>query len=118
MESYNSLSAAKQNPDRHPTSGDAPRTRTLHGRLADITSLVSSLNDAVLDLKRSSLPPLTDDFDFYVEVQRFESSLIKGALRLTGGSQVKAAKLLKLKATTLNAKMRMLNLSSREIDLL
>jgi DNA-binding NtrC family response regulator len=91
--------------------------RTLHRRIEDISYLVSSLNDAVADLARTSLPVLNEDFDFYNEVRRFESSLIKGALRLTGGSQVKAAKLLKLKATTLNAKMRALNLHPGEFEL-
>ena len=40
------------------------------------------------------------------EVQRFEINLIKRALTRTHGSQVQAARVLGLKATTLNAKMK------------
>ena len=40
------------------------------------------------------------------EVQRFEINLIKRALTRTHGSQVQAARVLSLKATTLNAKMK------------
>ena len=75
---------------------------------------MASLNAAVEDLESTALPVLADEFDFYSEVQRFEMRLIKGALRQTGGSQVKAAKLLKLKATTLNNKIKTLNLFSPE----
>src|SRR3979411_95590 len=40
-------------------------------------------------------------FDFYDEVSRFEIDLIRRALVQTGGHQVRAAKLLNLKVTTL-----------------
>jgi len=40
------------------------------------------------------------------EVRRFEVNLIQRALTRTRGSQVKAARVLGLKATTLNAKMK------------
>jgi len=56
---------------------------------------------------------LDDQFDFYTEVERFEINLIKSALRITGGSQVKAAKLLKLNATTLNAKLKLFKLTTK-----
>ena len=82
----------------------------LHRKIENINSLVSSLHAAVEDLESVRVPPLNDDFDFYFEVRRFESNLIKTALRLSGGSQVKAAQLLKMNATTLNAKMKSLNL--------
>jgi len=78
----------------------------IHKRLAVISSLLSSLTVAVDDLEASELPPLNEDFDFYNEVQRFEILLIKKALRVTGGSQIKAARLLKLNATTLNSKIK------------
>ena len=44
--------------------------------------------------------------NFREEVQRFEIKLIQHALTRTHGSQVQAARLLGLKATTLNAKMK------------
>jgi transcriptional regulator with GAF, ATPase, and Fis domain len=48
---------------------------------------------------------------FYEEVERFEVLLISTALKKTAGSQIKAAKLLRLKNTTLNAKMKRLGLT-------
>jgi DNA-binding NtrC family response regulator len=44
-------------------------------------------------------------------VSRFEIDLIKRALLRTGGHQVQAAKLLNLKVTTLNSKIKHYNIS-------
>jgi transcriptional regulator with GAF, ATPase, and Fis domain len=44
---------------------------------------------------------------FYDEVQRFETHLIRMALAETGGNQAKAAKLLGIKATTINSKIKL-----------
>lgn len=44
--------------------------------------------------------------DFYEEVKRFEVDLIQRALSFTGGNQVRAAGLLKMKVTTLNSKIK------------
>lgn len=71
-----------------------------------ISSLLSSLTVAISELDNMELPPLNEEFDFYSEVRRFEILLIRKALRLTGGSQVKAARLLKLNTTTLNSKIK------------
>lgn len=49
---------------------------------------------------------IENGFDFYDEVSRFEVDLIKRALLQTGGHQVQAAKLLNLKVTTLNSKIK------------
>ena len=54
---------------------------------------------------------LDDGLDFYSEVTRFEVDLIKRALRQTAGHQGRAAKLLNLKVTTLNSKIKHYNLS-------
>lgn len=44
--------------------------------------------------------------DFYGEVERFETALIKLALDQTAGNQARAAQLLGLRATTLNSKIK------------
>jgi DNA-binding NtrC family response regulator len=44
--------------------------------------------------------------DFYREVERYEIELINSALALCNGNQARAAKLLSLKPTTLNAKLK------------
>jgi DNA-binding protein Fis len=45
--------------------------------------------------------------DFYSEVQRFETGLIRLALDQTRGHQARAAKLLRIKPTTLNSKIKL-----------
>ena len=52
--------------------------------------------------------------DFYGEVRRFESFLIRNALRQTRGSQVKAARLLQMRETTLNSKLKTLKIDHRD----
>jgi DNA-binding protein Fis len=48
--------------------------------------------------------------DFYGEVKRFETALIKLALGEAEGNQARAAKLLGLRATTLNSKIKLNNI--------
>jgi len=54
---------------------------------------------------------LESGLDFYAEVSRFEVDLIKRALLQTAGHQGRAARLLNLKVTTLNSKIKHYNLS-------
>ena len=86
----------------------------LRRRIAAISSIVSALNAAVDDLESFELPMLTDGVDFYDEVRRFEIALIRKALRLTHGSQIHAAKLLKLNATTLSTKIKNYRICAHE----
>ena len=53
-----------------------------------------------------TLADIKQGIDFYDEVSRFEVALITRALTETGGQQRRAARLLGLKATTLNAKIK------------
>lgn len=48
--------------------------------------------------------------DFYDEVRRFEIELISRALKKTGGHQMRAARLLNVKVTTLNSKIKRFNI--------
>ena len=52
--------------------------------------------------------------NFYDEVRRFETDLIRRALDQTGGHQSRAARLLGLNATTLNSKIKTYNILPRE----
>jgi transcriptional regulator with GAF, ATPase, and Fis domain len=88
-------------------------SKLLYSKIANISHLVESLNSAVEDLGSVDVPQLNEQFDFYNEVQRFEINLIQSALRISGGSQVKAAKLLKLNPTTLNAKLKLFGLNTK-----
>jgi transcriptional regulator with GAF, ATPase, and Fis domain len=51
-----------------------------------------------------------DAIDFYDEVRRFEIELITRALKQTGGHQMRAARLLNVKVTTLNSKIKRYNI--------
>jgi DNA-binding NtrC family response regulator len=53
-----------------------------------------------------------DGIDFYHEVERYEIELILSALTQCGGNQTHAAELLRMKSTTLNAKMKHYGLHS------
>ena len=65
--------------------------------------------DKAFTEEASRLKPLdiVSGISFYDEVQRFETHLIKMALSETGGNQAKAARLLGIKATTLNSKIKL-----------
>ena len=53
-----------------------------------------------------------DGVSFYEEVRRFESDLIRRALRQTGGRQTHAAALLGINHTTLHAMMKRYNIKA------
>jgi transcriptional regulator with GAF, ATPase, and Fis domain len=53
---------------------------------------------------------LAKGISFYDEVQRFETALIKLALEQAEGNQARAARLLGLRATTLNSKIKVYNI--------
>ena len=55
--------------------------------------------------------PIDEGIDFYDVVERYEIELIRSALNQSGGNQVRAAKLLQLKSTTLHAKMKQYGLN-------
>lgn len=90
------------------------RGAPLRKRIAAVRTLVASLDVAIEDLETSTRPRLQDNFDFYDEVRRYEISLIRRALRLTRGSQIGAARLLKLNATTLNSKIKKYRICAHE----
>ena len=50
---------------------------------------------------------LSEGIDFYSEVARFETGLIRLALDHTRGHQARAARLLRIKPTTLNSKIKL-----------
>jgi len=56
---------------------------------------------------------LSRGVNFYDEVRKFETDLIRRALDQTGGHQSRAARLLGLNATTLNSKIKTYNIPAR-----
>jgi DNA-binding NtrC family response regulator len=83
------------------------------GRLVDLTNnLLREIETLALDQAstdetgRVQTRLLTDGIDLSQEVKRFEINLIKLALNQTRGNQARAARLLNIKPTTLNAKIK------------
>jgi len=64
-----------------------------------------------LDSLRSTQPSRDHSMKLQDEVQRFETDLIRTALERTGGNQARAARLLGVKHTTLNAKIKRYQIS-------
>ena len=75
-------------------------------RLRSLELLVAELQQGLESLSSAQKPDVAQAIDFYEEVRCFEIALIKRALLLAEGHQVKAARLLNLNPTTLNAKVK------------
>ncbi|HLM23501.1 MAG TPA: helix-turn-helix domain-containing protein [Pyrinomonadaceae bacterium] len=84
-----------------PTSGSS-----VDARLNILRETVLQLLDEVESLAISKPVDIKRGARFSDEVRQFEVSLIRTALGRTSGSQTRAAKLLGLKPTTLNAKIK------------
>ena len=81
---------------------------------------INTLREAAMTLLREveSLasqqePPTTQRLGLQEEMQRYESELIRDALHRTRGNQRRAAKLLGVKVTTLNCKIKRLGLQQQ-----
>jgi len=96
---------------------DAPAQSTseLEQRVQQLTLLAKALateietlqTELTFDRGRDKQVVLDNEgIDFYREVEEYEIELIKSALSRCGGNQTQAARLLHMKSTTLNAKMK------------
>lgn len=90
---------AEQEPSATPEQGTAVKLRTLRELTLALLQEVESIKSQGFMENRSSL-------NFAEEVRRFETDLIRWALLRTGGHQRRAARILNLKVTTLNAKIK------------
>ncbi len=80
---------------------------------ADVLLLEATLSGV---RRRFSGSDFSKGVDFYAEVTRFETDLIKLALAQSHGNQSQAARLLGLKPTTLNAKIKQYGISNMSIN--
>ena len=90
-------------------------------RTSEVTAhTLNSLREAALTVlrevdsltSRQTSPP--QKFGLQEEVQRYEIELIKSALQRTRGNQRRAAKLLGVKVTTLNCKIKRFGISTHD----
>lgn len=87
----------------------ANRAQLVDCRLASLRVLAVTLLNEIEALE-SSDPSDVSELSLQTEVRRFEAELIRNALIRTGGRQRRAAKLLGMKITTLNTKIRRYNI--------
>ena len=92
------LEAVHQNGNKG--SATAPHSLTT---LKDLTLRLLREVQCIAEVRQFSFEK---GLDFYDEVSRFEIDLINRALLLTAGHQGRAARLLNLRATTLNSKIK------------
>ena len=84
---------------------------TLDVKLNTLRETVLALLEEVESLAISRPVDLKRGARYSEEVRQFEVNLIRTALGRTSGSQIRAAKLLGLKPTTLNAKIKRYNIT-------
>jgi len=75
-------------------------------RIASLKVLALTLLRQVESLEKQIASENTPELNLQQEVQRFEVAIIRSALAKTGGRQRRAARLLGLKVTTLNTKIK------------
>ena len=80
--------------------------RTLSTRIEALKDLARGLIQEVEALKGIQTLDLRQGINIYDEVRRYEIDLISRALKITGGHQAHAARLLGLNVTTLNSKIK------------
>ncbi|HKR13640.1 MAG TPA: helix-turn-helix domain-containing protein [Pyrinomonadaceae bacterium] len=100
---------------QYPNQSREPES-DLERRIQHLVLIAKALSSEIETLQRDlgpdhhvrSEPVEIDDegIDFYGEIERYEIDLLRSALDHCGGNQTHAAKLLHLKATTLNAKLK------------
>jgi len=78
----------------------------LNYKLKTLRELATSLLSEVDELASTRPLDIKTGINIYDEVRRYEIELIRRALRLTNNHQVRAARLLGVKTTTLNSKIK------------
>jgi transcriptional regulator with GAF, ATPase, and Fis domain len=91
-----------------PTSESLASSRH---KITTVKELATRLLREVQAIREVEVRTLGSGIDFYAEVSRFEVDLIKCALLQTAGHQRQAARLLNLKVTTLNSKIKHYNIN-------
>ncbi len=84
----------------------AVNENALPGQIEMLQKAALTLLKEVQTLSTLDAADIVRGIKFYDEVERFERELIMRALELTGGHQVRASRLLGLKVTTLNSKVK------------
>jgi transcriptional regulator with GAF, ATPase, and Fis domain len=94
---------------------EPPKDGKAFSRSIDVLQQVTSeLLSEVKALASLKIVKMDSEINFNHEVQSFEIYLIERALEKTGGNQTRAARLLQLKHTTLNSKIKRFKIRTEE----
>jgi transcriptional regulator with GAF, ATPase, and Fis domain len=96
-----------------PKATNLLRDEAFESRLSSLRDVALELLNAVESLKGASAGRTNRSLNLQDEVRRFETDLIQAALVKTSGNQLRAARLLGVKHTTLNAKIKRYGISIR-----
>lgn len=99
------------NKPAEPQAAPAPPDQSASVRLKTLRELATALVQEIDSIKGQGSFESKPTVDFAAEVRRFETDLIRWALLRTGGHQRRAARMLNLKVTTLNAKIKRYRIS-------
>ena len=115
MESTTAWQTEDEMTGRLPEEAQDERTESA-SNIKNLRDLTLRLLREVQSMGEVHTVNLEGGLDFYAEVGRFEVDLIKRALLQTAGHQGRAARLLNLKVTTLNSKIKHYNLSLNDFS--
>ncbi len=93
-----------------PNCNDLKEQSDMAQRTHVLKDLALALLNEVQTFGDDQTSAISESIDFYEEVRRFEIELITRALKRTGGHQMRAARLLNVKVTTLNSKIKRYNI--------
>jgi DNA-binding NtrC family response regulator len=88
----------------------------INNRLEALKTLSNSISGQIAALQREEQVAAQKQIDLAGEVARYEADLIRCALFRTGGRQRQAARLLNVKVSTLNAKIKRLEISIENLS--
>jgi transcriptional regulator with GAF, ATPase, and Fis domain len=97
---------ARRRPARKAAEPTETTTTSIDARIGSLKILAQSLMRQIEFLQKEAASGSTLEFDAQSEVRRFEAELIRSALISTGGRQRRAARLLGMKVTTINTKIK------------
>jgi transcriptional regulator with GAF, ATPase, and Fis domain len=101
----NGLTWKTEEPSTSREAANLLRDEAFESRLISLREVALELLNAVESLKKTTA--VNDQkLNLDDEVRKFEADLIRAALVRTGGNQARAARLLGVKHTTLNAKIK------------
>src|SRR5215831_20302735 len=101
----NGLTWKAEDPVTSREAANLLRDEAFESRLSSLRDVAVELLNAVDYLKQTA-PATEHKLSLEDEVRKFEADLIRAALVRTGGNQARAARLLGVKHTTLNAKIK------------